>query len=510
MAALQQLNASLFHRERRHRNAAFDCIDPDNSGEEEYDDGAEAVNTFELVNQVSERGDCRDDSDESEEESENEEEWSENHTAKGWRKKTFEPKTSEFPFELQDDDGDQMKSPLEYFKTFYPDNLFQMLAEQANIYFFQSKAPQQLGTNAKEIEMLVGTLFKMGVIQMPNVRDYYANETFYEPVASVMSRNRFQLLCRYLHFENNCDPNVDKSDKSWKLKPFLQILRENFLKVEPEEHQAVDEISIPYKGQKGPRQYNPKKPHKWHFTVFARAGSSGFVYDFFLYTGSSKSTSSSNGIGTTGSHVIRLCETLSTGVPFKVFADNFFVSLALVRRMKELGFDFTGTFRTNRIPVAFDSDKKIKNGDRGATDSRVHSEDNIIVVKWFDTRPVHLISTYAGVEETTAIRRYDRKRKEYINVQCPEIVTEYNKFMGGIDLMDSLTALYKYSLRSNRWTMFIWHHMTHVALVNAWLLHRRQASKYNFQVSYTLAYVVYRAYFIQCILRCFSSFRISR
>ena len=346
------------------------------------------MNTFELVNQISERGDCREDSDESEEESEKEEECIENRAVKGWRKKKFEPQVSEFPFELQDHDEEQMKSPLEFFKTFYPDNLFHMLAEQTNIYFFQSKAPQQLGTNGKEIEMLVGTLFKMGVIQMPNVRDYYANETFYEPVASVMSRNRFQLLCRYLHFENNCDPNVDKSDKSWKLKPFLQILRENFLKVEPEEHQAVDEISIPYKGQKGPRQYNPKKPHKWHFTVFARAGSSGFVYDFFLYTGSSKSPSSSNGIGITGSHVIRLCETLPSGVPFKVFADNFFVSLALARRMKEMGFNFTGTFRTNRIPVAFDSDKKMKNDDRGATDSRVNFEGDIIVVKWFDTRPL--------------------------------------------------------------------------------------------------------------------------
>ena len=33
------------------------------------------------------------------------------------------------------------------------------------------------------------------------------------------------------------------------------------------------------------KQYLPKKPHKWGFKVWARAGISGIIYDFEIYTG---------------------------------------------------------------------------------------------------------------------------------------------------------------------------------------------------------------------------------
>ncbi|KAG1714974.1 Dynactin subunit 6 [Nymphon striatum] len=46
--------------------------------------------------------------------------------------------------------------------------------------------------------------------------------------------------------------------------------------------------------------------------------------------------------------------------------------------------------------------------------------------------------------------------------------------MGGVDLMDMLSALYKYSIKSRRWYLYIWFHTLTVALVNAWLLYRRQ------------------------------------
>ena len=184
-----------------------------------------------------------------------------------------------------------------------------------------------------------------------------------------------------------------------------------------------------------------------------------------------------------GDHVLRLCESLPTGIPFKIFADNYFVSLPLVTKLRERGFHFTGTFRQNRIPINFESDKTLKAQGRGSSDYKVNEDGNMIAVKWFDNRSVHLISTYAGVEEPRQIQRYDRKSKEYVSITCPEIITEYNAFMGGIDLMDSLVSLYKYKFRSIRWPMFIWHHMTHLALVNAWLFYRREASQMGLPVS---------------------------
>jgi hypothetical protein len=41
-------------------------------------------------------------------------------------------------------------------------------------------------------------------------------------------------------------------------------------------------------------------------------------------------------------------------------------------------------------------------------------------------------------------KRWDKKEKKYIQFSRPEIVKEYNKFMGGIDLLNICTNLYKY------------------------------------------------------------------
>ncbi|KAL1276465.1 hypothetical protein QQF64_036088 [Cirrhinus molitorella] len=45
--------------------------------------------------------------------------------------------------------------------------------------------------------------------------------------------------------------------------------------------------------------------------------------------------------------------------------------------------------------------------------------------------------------------------------------------MGGVDLLDMLSALYKFSFRSRRWYMYIWWHTLTVAVINAWNLYRR-------------------------------------
>jgi hypothetical protein len=69
-----------------------------------------------------------------------------------------------------------------------------------------------------------------------------------------------------------------------KITPLLSSLRANMMKVEPEERHSIDEQIIPFKGRSLMKQYN-KKPHKWGFKVFTRAGASGMMYDFEIYTG---------------------------------------------------------------------------------------------------------------------------------------------------------------------------------------------------------------------------------
>lgn len=96
-------------------------------------------------------------------------------------------------------------------------------------------------------------------------------------------------------------------------------------------------------------------------------------------------------------------------------------------------------------------DKELKKCGRGATDHRVEDSVGVVAIKWYDNKPVTLLSTFVGVDPTDSVRRWDKAKKEHVQVYRPSIVKEYNKFMGGVDLHDSLTALYKYPVRSKRW-----------------------------------------------------------
>lgn len=132
--------------------------------------------------------------------------------------------------------------------------------------------------------------------------------------------------------------------------PWLRCFQRQCKAVEAEENMAVDEITIPYRGSRSPiRQYNPNKPAKWHIKLFGRAGSSGILYDFEVYCGGRSDPPTE--IGVSGDVVLRLTQDIPDNFKFHIFADNWFTSLPLVRKLSELGLFFTGTYRAGRIPV---------------------------------------------------------------------------------------------------------------------------------------------------------------
>ena len=117
---------------------------------------------------------------------------------------------------------------------------------------------------------------------------------------------------------------------------------------------------------------------------------------------------------------------------------------------------FVGTVRSPRLPGCnLLGEKELKKKDRGTFDTKVERDANIVAVRWYDTRSVILLSTYAGPEPVDTVERRGKTKKEKVVVKRPFIVAQYNKFMGGIDLMDSFVAKYKYHMKSRRWYMYL-------------------------------------------------------
>jgi hypothetical protein len=50
----------------------------------------------------------------------------------------------------------------------------------------------------------------------------------------------------------------------------------------------------------------------------------------------------------------------------------------------------------------------------------------IIALTWYDNKPVHLVSSFAGAYPTSTVRRWDRKEKKSIQVQCPSAIMTYS------------------------------------------------------------------------------------
>lgn len=61
--------------------------------------------------------------------------------------------------------------------------------------------------------------------------------------------------------------------------------------------------------------------------------------------------------------------------------------------------------------------------------------------------------------------RFDRLAKEYVEIDCPTIIREYNYLMGEVDIMDGLLGRYHIRLKIRKWTLHLFYHF--IDMVNA-------------------------------------------
>lgn len=160
--------------------------------------------------------------------------------------------------------------------------------------------------------------------------------------------------------------------------------------------------------------------------------------------------------------------------------DNWFNSYNLQCKLKNNGIQSIGTVRSNRIAgCPLENDKNMKTKGRGYFDYVVDTENNIVVTKWLDNKVVHVISNYQGPFPVEQVKRWSVAEKTKINVPRPASISEYNAYMGGIDLHDMLVEFYRVDIRVRRFYLRIIYHLLDMCVVNAWLLYRRHCKQLN-------------------------------
>lgn len=107
----------------------------------------------------------------------------------------------------------------------------------------------------------------------------------------------------------------------------------------------------------------------------------------------------------------------------------------------------------------------------------------MLAVRWNDNNVVTILSNCFGVKPITQAKRWSSADKKSIQIPMPNMVAQYNHFMGGTDRMDQNIAKLRINIRIKKWWWALFCFGIDVGLQNAWLLYRNSEAAEHRQLT---------------------------
>lgn len=142
-------------------------------------------------------------------------------------------------------------------------------------------------TNTSEMRKFLGLLLHMGEFSLPTFEQYWNQSELYNVSfwRNRMSRNRFQLLLRFLHFVNN---DLQNDDRLFKINPVLEHFNKIMEKLYTLKRElCIDESMVLWRGRLIFRQFIKTKSKKYGVKLYELCESSGIVLKIEIYCGQS-------------------------------------------------------------------------------------------------------------------------------------------------------------------------------------------------------------------------------
>ncbi|XP_023241866.1 piggyBac transposable element-derived protein 4-like [Centruroides sculpturatus] len=393
--------------------------------------------------------------------------------------------------------------PIVYFNLFFTMTLLNLIVTESNRYAQQvingmgNNVPPALKNWTKisvlEIKGFIACILNMGLIKKRAIAYYWSTSSSQATpwFGKMFSRTRFYHLLRFFHLVDNSKlsgPAEEGYDPCAKFQPLVdhanRVFRHYYT---PHQQICVDESLVGTTIRTSLLQHLPKKHHQWGIKFWMLCDSvSNYCLSFFTYrrarTQQEKDNNSKFGLGY--SVVKKLLETgmyLNKG--YHLFVDNFFMSVPLVRNLYSLGTYITGTVRRNKkyLPAPLKSSKfsvgqtsYFRSGPLLACGFRE---------KLSQKNPVLLLSSHARACEGQIVRRGVAKSK-------PQIILEYNKFMGGVDTSDMMLYAYLDERKTIKYWKKVGFNIIGRMVLNSYLLYKENfggpgklKSRYAFYIS---------------------------
>lgn len=167
-----------------------------------------------------------------------------------------------------------------------------------------------------------------------------------------------------------------------------------------------------------------------------------------------------------------------------IYVDRFYTSLELLKSLEEKKLYITGTMLANRIPQAIRIAKtspaftQMSRGDAIKCKVRYISKEGKTeeagLVCWRDRNMVYCLSNDSNNHEFDECSR--RGNSGIIRIPRPLSISNYNKYMGGVDLAD-MRRLHCNStiMGQNRWWLKLFFYLLDVGTSNALVLYNESA-----------------------------------
>ena len=282
-----------------------------------------------------------------------------------------------------------------------------------------------------------------GYHTLPGEKNYWSTKPLLSaPIFSqVMSHNRFQETKQYFHLADI--ENLTES-KTAKFDPIYDELLKNCQQFEIfDKLLLIDESMVPYRGHFSIKQYIQNKPIRFGCKFWFLCGADAYPYHFELYK--DKDDGRKEPLGTSVvkrmSSIIESDECRNHVLHF----DNFFTSYSLLVDLTGGNLRAIGTVRSNRLESWFFS---VRKKDVCAS-CDCKCDGTVLFVQWKDNSIVAIGTNFRKVTPVDKVSRWV-KGKGKVSVDQPKFISEYNKDMGCVDLLDMLLGCYRANLLSKK------------------------------------------------------------
>lgn len=373
-------------------------------------------------------------------------------------------------------------TPLDVFSLFITDDILDKIvvetnryAQQENLQFRRPKSRRNtwVPTNRDEIKLFFCIVISIGLVRLPHLNLYWSKKSLYHNqfISSIMPRDRFLLILRFLHFNDN-EGLLESGDKLYRIRPILDRLNERFRTVmTPGRDLVIDESMVPWRGRLGMRQYIKNKRHKYGVKLYKICTVSGYTYNVRVYCGKEDTTDSKG-------HSHKVVMKLSEGLIDEgrtIYADNFYSGIPLVKELLDRKTLYCGTLRSNRkgLPKEITA-KKMKKGEICGLENQC----GIKIIQWKDKRTVLILTSKPehsiNLCNTGKKTRPNKKGESGKDILKPKAVLDYNDAKKGVDYSDQMSSYYSSLRKGLKWYRKVAFELIFgCAIVNSWIVYKQ-------------------------------------